>query len=86
MPPQTRAVQCEEQGAVGGKKDKPCDPEDPADAAHGDKWDPGARDPAPRLVVSVVPGKRTADKGEKLGQDCKERPGGRPLNLSTSAE
>lgn len=86
FPPQTREVQFDEKWAFVGKKAKPCDPEDPADATQGDNWDHVALDPEHRLVVSVVPGKRTADKVEKRVQDFKPRPGGRPMNLLTSDE
>jgi hypothetical protein len=37
-----------------------------------------------RLVVRVVPGKRTAEKVESLVEDFKQRTGGRPMNLITS--
>lgn len=45
-----------------------------------------AFDPEHRLVVSVVPGKRTEDKVQQLVQDFKERTGGRLMNLLTSDE
>jgi IS1 family transposase len=45
-----------------------------------------AFDPEHRLVVSVVPGKRTEDKTHQLVQDFKERTGGRIMNLMTSDE
>jgi len=79
-------VQVDEKWAFVGKKEKHCDPEDPADAAQGDNWDHVALDPEHRLVVSVVPGKRTADNVEKLVHDCKTRRGSRPMNLRTSDE
>jgi len=79
-------VQCDEQWAFVGKKEKPCAPADPADAKQGDNWDHVALDPEHRLVVSVVPGKRTADNVEKVVPDCKTRTGGRPMNLLTSDE
>ena len=56
-----------------GKKEKHCDPADPADAKQGDNWDHVALDPEHRLVVSVVPGKRTVENVEALVQDFKER-------------
>ena len=43
------------------KKEKNCDPADPADDRKGDTWDHVAFDPEHRLVVSVVPGKRSAE-------------------------
>jgi len=79
-------VQFDEKWAFVGKKEKHCDPEDPADTKQGDNWDHIALDPEHRLVVSVIPGKRSAENGEKVGQDFKARTGGRLMNLSTSDE
>jgi len=45
-----------------------------------------ALDPEHRLVVSVIPGKRSAEKVAKVVQDFKARTGGRLLNLITSDE
>jgi IS1 family transposase len=45
-----------------------------------------AYDPEHRLVISVVPGKRTAKNVQKLVQDFKRRTGGRIMNLITSDE
>jgi IS1 family transposase len=45
-----------------------------------------AFDPEHRLVVSVVPGKRTEDKVKDLVRDFKGRTGGRVMNLMTSDE
>jgi len=84
FPPQTRAVPCDEQWALVGKKEKPCAPADPADAKPGDNGDHVALDPEHRLVVSVVPGKRTAENVEHLGQDFKQRTAGRAMNLITT--
>jgi IS1 family transposase len=86
FPPQTREVQFDEKWAFVGKKEKHCDPEEPADARQGDNWDHVALDPEHRLVVSVVPGKRTEAKVQHLVQDFKERTGGRIMNLMTSDE
>lgn len=69
-----------------GKKEKRGDPGEPADAKHGDNGDHVALDPEHRLVVSVVPGKRSAENVEKVVQDFKARTGGRPMNLITSDE
>ena len=68
------------------KKEKRCDPANPADARRGDNWDHVAVDPEHRLVVSVVPGKRTMEKVEALVEDFKHRTGGRTMNLITSDE
>jgi IS1 family transposase len=86
FPPQTRELQCDEKWAFVAKKEKHCDPDDPADAQQGDNWDHVALDPEHRLVLSVVPGKRTADKVEHLVQDAKKRMGDRLPNLITTDE
>jgi IS1 family transposase len=86
FPPQTRELQCDEKWAFVAKKEKHCDPNDPADAQRGDNWDHVALDPEHRLVLSVVPGKRTADKVGHLVQDAKKRMGNRLPNLITTDE
>jgi hypothetical protein len=84
--PQTREVQCDEKWAFVGKKQQHGDPDDPTDTAPGDNWDHVACDPAHRLVVSVVPGKRTAAKTEGLVKDLHRRTGGRMMDLLVSDE
>jgi IS1 family transposase len=79
-------VQLDEKWAFVGKKEERCDPSDPADARQGDHWDHVAFDSEHRLVLSVVPGKRTAKNVEALVQDFKRRTGGRSMNLITSDE
>jgi hypothetical protein len=79
-------VQFDEKWAFVGKKEKHCDPEEAADTKQGDNWDHVALDPEHRLVVSVVPGKRTAENVEKVVRDFKVRTGGRRMNLITSDE
>ena len=69
-----------------GKKEKHCDPDDPADAHQGDNWDHVAFDPEHRLVVSVVPGKRVSENVRLLVNDFKERTEGRLMNLITTDE
>ncbi len=86
FPPHTREVQFDEKWSFVGKKQKSCDPADPADAEQGNNWDHVAFDPEHRLVVSVVPGKRTAEKVEQLVQDFQQRTGSRAMNLMTSDE
>ena len=86
FPPQTREVQFDEKWAFVGKKEKHCDPDEPTDAHQGDNWDQVAFDPEHRLVVSVVAGKRTEDKVQRLVQDFKARTGGRIMNLMASDE
>src|SRR3954447_20796046 len=69
FPPRTREVQFDEKWSFVAKKEKHCDPEKLADRQQGDNWDHVAFDPEHRLVVRVVPGKRTEDKTHELVQD-----------------
>jgi IS1 family transposase len=69
-----------------GKKQKHCDPADPADARQGDNWDHVGFDPEHRLVVCVVPGKRGAQNVTALVQDFRRRTAGRMLRLITTDE
>jgi len=82
--PQTREVQFDEKWAFVGKKQQHCDPSDPADREQGDNWDHVAFDPTHRLVVRVVPGKRTAAKTDALVKEVHRRTGGRMLDLLVS--
>ena len=59
------------------KKEKNCDPDDPADDRKGDTWDHVAIDAESRWVVSVVPGERTAEKVVAVIEDVKRRTRGR---------
>jgi IS1 family transposase len=86
FPPRTREAQFDEKWSFVGKKEKHCDPDRPGDNRQGDNWDHVAFDPEHRLVVSVVPGKRTEEKVQQLVQDFKARTGGRLMNLLTSDE
>ena len=86
FPPRTREVQFDEKWAFVGKKEKHCDPDNPDDAAQGDNWDHVAFDPEHRLVVSVIPGKRTSEQVRQLLDDFKERTEGRLMNLITTDE
>jgi IS1 family transposase len=76
----------DEKWAFVGKKQKRCNENDPDDARLGDCWDHVALDPVHRLVLRVVPGKRTAEKVRTLVQDVQRRTGGRMLNLITTDE
>ncbi len=58
------------------KKEKHCDPLDPADDRKGDTWDHVAIDAESRLVVSVVPGARTAESVVAVVEDSAAAPGG----------
>jgi IS1 family transposase len=84
FPPRTREVQFDEKWAFVAKKEKNCDPTDPADDHKGDTWDHVAFDPENRLVVSVVPGERTAENVVAVVEDFQRRTGGRPMNLITT--
>jgi IS1 family transposase len=79
-------VQFDEKWAFVGKKEKNCDPDDPDDGPCGDHWDHVALDAEHRLVVSVVPGERTAKNVEALVDDFKRRTGGRMMSLITTDE
>jgi IS1 family transposase len=56
------------------------------DAREGDSWDHVAVDPEHRLVLSTVPGKRTAERVGELVSDVKGRLGERVPRLVTSDE
>jgi IS1 family transposase len=79
-------VQYDEKWAFVGKKEKNCDPDDPDDRQQGDHWDHVGLDPEHRLVLSVVPGKRTAENVQHLVDDVKQRMEGRIPNLITTDE
>jgi IS1 family transposase len=83
FPPRTREVQMDEKWAFVAKKQASCE----ADEAHrGDCWDHVAFDPEHRLVLSVVPGKRTTANLTQLVEDLRRRTGGRIMNLITTDE
>jgi IS1 family transposase len=90
-------VQLDEKWAFVGKKQKHCvgdePPEGPRpndaprpDDHQGDCWDHVALDPESKLVLSVVPGKRTAANTVALVQDVKKRLGNKPPTLVTTDE
>jgi hypothetical protein len=86
FPPQTREVQFDEKWSFVAKKEAHCDPEDAAEDRCGDCWDHVALDAASRLVLSVVPGRRSEEHTLLLVQDVAARTGGAPLDLFTSDE
>ncbi|WP_159452263.1 hypothetical protein [Singulisphaera sp. GP187] len=86
FPPRTREVQFDEKWAFVAKKQRNCDPADPADAHKGDYWDQVAYDPEHRLVLAVVPGTRTLENAEAIVTEVKQRLGGRAPDLITSDE
>jgi IS1 family transposase len=84
--PETREIQMDEAWSFVAKKEKNCDEDEPEDRLRGDCWDPVAFDPEHRLVVSVVPGERTAESVRELVGDVKGRLGGRAPALITTDE
>jgi hypothetical protein len=86
FPPRTREAQLDEKWAFVAKKEANCDPADSADARKGDHWDHVALDPDHRLVVSVLPGKRTAENTGALVRDFHRRTSGRLMDLITTDE
>jgi IS1 family transposase/transposase-like protein len=84
--PETRELQLDEKWAFVAQKEKNCDADDPEDKFRGDCWDHVAFDPEHRLVVSVVPGERTAESVQELVTDTKERLDGRTPVLITTDE
>jgi IS1 family transposase/transposase-like protein len=84
--PETREIQMDEKWSFVAKKEKNCDEDDPEDRFRGDCWDHVAFDPEHRLVVSVVPGERTAESVRELVADVKERLDGRTPELITTDE
>ena len=86
FPPETKEAQLDEKWSFVQKKEKHCDPDDPVDRFCGDNWDHTAVDPENRLLLSLVPGKRTAEACEKLVEDVNKRTGGRTDILITSDE
>jgi IS1 family transposase len=86
FPPKTVEAQFDEKWAFVGKKEKHCNDTDLADSKRGDNWDHVAYDPQHHLVITVIPGKRTAKNVGKLVDDFKKRTDGRIMNLITSDE
>ena len=86
FPPQTKEVQLDERWSFVGKKEAHCDPNDPLDLFRGDDWDHTAIDPESRLLVELVPGKRTAKNCRKVIAGVNKRTGGRTDLLLTSDE
>src|SRR3954471_7113091 len=84
--PETRELPRDEMWSFVAKKEANCDEDDPEDRFRGDCWDHVARDPEHRLVVSVVPGERTAESVQELVDDVKERLDGRTPELITTDE
>jgi len=84
LSPRTTEVQLDEKRSFVAKKEVHCDREDPTDDGKGDCWDHVELDPEHKLVVAIVPGKRTAENTEALVAEFRRRTGGRLMNLMTS--
>ena len=86
FPPRTREVQFDEKWSFVAKKQKNCDPTDPADDHKGDWWDHVAYDPENKLVLAVVPGARSIENAEEVVTAAKDRTDGASPRLMTSDE
>jgi hypothetical protein len=72
----TREIPMEEGWSIVAKKEKNSNEDEPRDRFRGDCLDHVAFDPEHRLVVSVVPGERTAESVRELVRGVEERLGG----------
>jgi hypothetical protein len=68
------------------KKQKNCNPDDPADDHKGDWWDFVAYDAESRLILAVVPGARSIENAEEVVHQAHDRTAGREDVLLTSDE
>jgi IS1 family transposase len=69
FPPNTQEVQLDEKWSFVYKKQANCQE---GDCIHGDQWDHVAYDPENKLVLSVVPGKRTLENTSTLVAQMKK--------------
>lgn len=76
-------MQFDEKWSFVAQKEKNCGPDEPQ---RGDCWDHVALDAESRLVLSVIPGKRTAPNTVALVQDVRKRLGDKLPSLITSDE
>jgi IS1 family transposase len=86
FPPETREIQFDEMWSFVAKKQKNCNPDDPADDHKGDWWDFVAYDAESRLVLAVVPGARSIENAEEIVREAHDRTAGREDVLLTSDE
>ena len=86
FPPKTAELQFDEKWAFVYKKEKNCDRLQATDQYRGDNWDHVAFDPTHRLVLEVVPGKRSSEHVAKVVKAVKGRTGGRMMKLITTDE
>ena len=71
-------------GPLWGKKDKHCDPAQPADQTLGSWWDHVLIDPESRLIVSLVVGRRTLETALEAFLDFYARTDGALPGLITT--
>lgn len=81
FPPETKEIQLDEKWSFVGKKEKNCGE---SEKEFGDQWDYIAIDPESRLVLSLVPGKRTLENCYKVVEDVYTRTHGREDILISS--
>ena len=81
--PMTREVQLDEKWSFVYKKEAHCEQDE---KTYGDNWDHTALDAENRLLLSVVPGKRTREQCQKVVDEVKKRTDGRTDILITSDE
>ena len=86
FPPRTCEVQFDEKWSFVAKKQKNCDPANPADDHKGDWWDHVAYDPEHKLVLAVVPGARVTESVEEVVAEVQDRLADQPPALMTSDE
>jgi IS1 family transposase len=73
-------------GPLWGKKDKHCDPAQPADQKQGSYWDHVLIDAETKLIVSLVVGKRTTETALEAWVDFYQRTDGQLPPLITTDE
>lgn len=83
FPPWTREVQLDEKWNFVASKTEKTKTDPPL---MGENWDHVAIDPEHRLVLALIPGKRTAENTVKVIEEVKNRTGGRTDLLITTDE
>src|SRR4051794_1384250 len=86
FPPRTREVQFDEKWSFVNKKQKNCDPTDPADDHKGDWWDHVGFDPEHKPVLAEVPGARSIENAEEVVAAAEGRTDDAAPRLMTSDE
>ena len=86
FPPRTREVQFDEKWSFVGKKQKNCDPLNPADDHKGDWWDHVAFDPRAQVGPGGGPRARVTESVEEVVAEVKDRLGEQPPGSMTSDE